>query len=892
MLGGFPDFGYQLQEEAFWAFAPYEASDHITVVPRKLEIGRTANGQMALFLESVRTTNPFSQLSPLGLLDIQFQLASLQREVIEDIRLWIPDKEISYPYFNGGYLRFEILEEGREDSLVPLSSNVPLSTTSYSRIRYTQQLPFQTVNTLKKTLSAGILLANAQVVLPIKGIAPRVKAKVSFDPAPWLEKLYGLVDEQDRIAESDLLVFFEENILDVSIQPQPEEEEIDRDVLIETFMMRWCMRFCKPAPMALGMSEPYWYLEFPADFESGQFVWDLGKPNVVIKQFYLSFDAFAEAQKIIQAEGGIHSIYHETIIRDLPTGYLRVVLSHPFHDLPEGVITAGLKITAPTNIPYRSRAINETVLFDPTGGRAVTNLRFSPRETPSYYFTPFLIYQETGKSREIEGETYPSEEGHVRINLSHFPLELIPVTATRGLLDLCQIRGILKWSDETQLQELHFSLDKQNPEKTLALPKGMLESATIQIHLQDETSSASIQKTFQAGQQLNLTRLDFKEYGPQSIEIHYPTGSQSPLIVVELIPEAVPLTADNITTITLTPDDPIKTWTWFSKSLFSPGFRFRMKMDNQDMTDWSEVQSPFVEVLDLSAGISARQLTDMPMLIGESEFENIRYFQSRNEESVFYYLPLHLMPQKDTAGHPSLSLIIHGENSFFMLGVEWTPAAEVLERLRVKIIHDYRDFDPSLIRLAPAAVKSIHAELILHTESGKITLGSSKPSTTFPCSAIFNTSLTLDQTNLVMAALHQRENVLEVQYTVEREIPAYIQVVLNGELSQVPFKGATPDLPEVIEWLKQAVQDQWLTLELETNLKEEDALLSEATLKIYSLAAKQILDKLLNATESEPINIHAELKFTETKDQTFLVATDISSWFEGREGDNHIKIVS
>lgn len=90
---------------------------------------------------------------------------------------------------------------------------------------------------------------------------------------------------------------------------------------------------------------------------------------------------------------------------------------------------------------------------------------------------------------------------------------------------------------------------------------------------------------------LSLDITVFPEYGPHSVQIEIDFAGSTNVVGLELTPEDQ---QDHpAATVMFTPDKPSRTWTWFAKSPFAPGYRYRVYQAGGAAREWSVPQSPF-----------------------------------------------------------------------------------------------------------------------------------------------------------------------------------------------------------------------------------------------------------------------------------------------------------
>lgn len=885
MKKGLPDFSQVIAGENFVAYAPYQGIGEVTVIPLTLQIAQQASGKPAFFLELIRGITPFALPKPHGMIDVRVEVSPVEKSFLEAVRTHWPDRAVVKPAFNQGFFRFQSLSDRIDSSAADLLAPVTMGGTLVARLRYTRLLSLEALSVIKQALQQELLALDAFAELEIKGVAPRVPATVTFNPADLIQAVEGLLNTERKIAVSQLTAFFAQ---DRSALPflAVQAEGPFTDEAFGTAMTDWILaRFGSFTPAPDNDPQPYWFL--PESGDAGIFIWNLSDPLETSRILTFQFDALAEARALVQT-AGINALYSERVIPPLQTGFLRVLVTHELPDLPETILQVGVRFEAPPNPPHRVQAISKTVVFTPGGSSEVAELRFSPAEPQVYYYVPFVVFQTASGTQELTGDARQSTEQHLRIH--ELPVQLVTIEAAAPLLKQATLHGSYEWEGAGKPQSMPFSLTTAQPTTTLVVPTeadGRARCAVEAVSVDD--SERRVQAEFYPTGPLRLDLFSFPGYGPHRVEFVGQLTEEDALIVLHCLPEEEPPETATPSVLTLTADKPQKVWTWFANNLFRPGFRYRVLNESgEELMGWSEVQSAY----SATVSIDPRQNNSENMFDDDAVFEDLRYFKNPDEVNSYYYLPEGPKPQRDAAGKPSLLLTVMGGAGFLQLGTVWEADPVTLEELRSHIANKLNETAASIpLNFAPVEVEKV--EVVVKTGSGEKVLATSRSAGYPPFSAIFNATVTQDDQNAVVAALHQQKEVLRVDYHAIRETQETASVRIQGTI-----RGAASSLSDneslenCKEWVVNAIAAGTLKIVKSGSKKASEELRQAAEEEAVNAAAEQVLRYVQGSPmQADKAEMNVLSEKSETVPHPIILTTDVSTWFSGNEGDSHIRIV-
>lgn len=596
-LQGLPDFRQPLQGEGFQIFYPYEGVGNPFVTPDGLVVAEGVEGRPEFLLEFVRGQNPDMPPTPYGMLDIRVRPRYPMESALKLLRSFYPDTLLYPIIFSGGFLR---LHPGNDSDSVPVDLRVPISLNwnGLTSGRYVIRLSLNSALLLKDALNGEMLVLFASAEMEMAGIAPRLPVRVRFDPSTLLEKINTLANKKRQIAREKIGQFFRQSPTCLPLQVIGEIPDIDEFAETMTDWIR--VRFASFIPSPEDDAKPYWLLKSATDVGSGSFEWDLSQPLVTYRPYMLTMHPLESACKLVK-ENGIEAVTRNTVVPPIPTGVFPISISAnlPLHR--PGILSIGVTLKAAPHLPFRPQAVIESAEFTSPDDRASLYLRLSPGESLQYTYSTFVVCQDSSGIAELKGPETSHVGDTLYLSPTDFPVTFIPIDATRSLLDLAILEGNCQWKQSGVAAEQQFELDLDQPAIALALPN-KAETATIRIKACSRSGTTAVTLGPLPARALELDMHSFREYGPHTVHIECAFSGNTPLLAVDLLPQERPETTDEIGVVALTPAQPKKEWTYFARSPFQAGYRYRRHPRADEAPEvWSEIRSPF-ENLKITAG--------------------------------------------------------------------------------------------------------------------------------------------------------------------------------------------------------------------------------------------------------------------------------------------------
>lgn len=870
------DFTYYIENEYFVAYKVYDARV-VCVLCKNLRIATSDSQKPAFILEAVRGITPFSKPLPYAQLEMQMEPAPLNEVSLAKISAKWPGLVLQFTDINSGYLIITLFKDD-DDIGVELDTPIPLTNMPLSRLRIVKPMSIQYFQLFQTALQNEFLLMSAKGWYSVVGYAPLVEATVQFNPVRLTNTIKSFIANEDGYIVYDELFFLFRNkisLLPVDISPAG----VEGDAFATSFTSRYLEYFCEPLAAVNTVGEVCFAFNELAQQE-GLFTWNLLKLQIVHRYISYTLRGLRDMHEMIK--GGSFSEYIQTrIVESLPTGFTQVAIYHPFFMLPVGVKQIGVKISASPVSPFRLQAINETITFDSGTARKIVTLRFSPKEKYEYQVTPFLIIDENGITRELQGESFASHENILFIQQDQFPLQVRAFSCNQALMDAAEVKLEILSAEEKEEMLPSTIFTTKEPYVMYAFSKIHLQDWIVRVAATDRRNLRSkVSKEFNLLKDLKINFTSFECYGLHTTTIKLNPETDE-LIAIDLLPECAEEIAENITSIALTKNKTEHIWQWYASSLFKTGFRYRLPLS--DNKEWSKVLS-----WNLSELIVPKKKYNM---INKTVFEDIVFYPDVENEGVYFFYSLSPEAQKDGNGNPMVSLMGAGEYWFLLVSSVWQVDSLSLERLARKLKQEKRIKEETSLKPAPVNIEK--AELILITNDKEHVLSTSHTSGYYPFSAVFNATVTNEQQLLIAPAFTGSTGNVIVKYTASLNVPNTIKIQLSGSPdTMLKMKDVAHDTAVFITAINEALSNgQWqLTVNASTDVTDEEMVAMKV--EAIELAAKEIFDtyKGNNKLDEEEREFNLVYDKTISTKEELIVSADLATWLSG-VGPDYIKIV-
>jgi hypothetical protein len=593
-LSGLPDFQQSLQVDELQLFAPYSGGDYYFLMPDKLEIATRPDASPDFLLELVRGRNPALPPEPHGILDFRVVPRYQMAQGLDVIRTRDSRQASLSPIsFSSGFLRFQP-PLNLDNSLLALQKPLPLAWNGLGIARFYCQLSQSAATLIKSSLQGEVLALNAVAELEMIGVSPRLPLKVSFNPAQLLQALLALGNAERLVARKAIANFFRSNWQSLPLHIEGELGDRSIDDFAQALTDRVRGRFGTFVPAPTLDAGAHIALVSPSEIGSGRFEWDLAQPISVPRSVTLYLNPWEAVVQIVQKQG-TQGIVLETTVPPIPTGFQSVKIVANLPTIQVGILAIGVTIRVNPKPPLRPQAQVETVELQAFQNTPQINLRFAAKEEAQYSFCTYVIVKDAKGIAQIDGEVKLHRGNRLYLSSSDFPVDFVPVTASRQLLELATISvSCYRVEDAATIQE-QFELNFDQPTITFALPKGT-NDATLEISAHSRQGLGSINLGMVSAQPLQLDLYSFREYGLQKVEVECIFEQQKQPIVFEFLPESYSEIPQNIQLLFFQPNQTKKLLTWVTSSLFQYRYRYRQKplaSTTNSLPEWSDYLSPF-----------------------------------------------------------------------------------------------------------------------------------------------------------------------------------------------------------------------------------------------------------------------------------------------------------
>jgi hypothetical protein len=513
------------------------------------------------------------------------------------LRIRHPQAMIDPAAFSTGYLRLYpqgAMVELPTDLRVP----IPLAWNGLTTARYILRLSLDSALLLKDALQGDMLPPFALAEMELAGVAPRLSLRVRFDPATLLAALLALADEERKVARDALLAFFAQ---DLAFLPLELDGPTPKPVEFAETMIDWVRaRFGSFVASPTEDTKPYMALVPSDGVSSGTFEWDLSQPLQTWRPLVLILRPLEAVRQVVQEHGLEAVVPPPTIVPPIPTGVFEVSVSANIPEQRPGVLSLGVTLRAAPHPPFRPQAVIKSAELSPPEDAAEILLRLSPAEDLMYTYSTFVILNDFGGMRQVDGPEIAHSGARLNLSPDDFPLNFVSVEANRELLELAVVHGLCRWAENGTIAEQAFELHLDRPAVGLPVPRDATD-ATLHIEARAREDSKTLSLGPIPAKPLQLGVHSFPEYGPHRIPIECTFTEGESLVAIDLLPEAQPDAAEAITVVALTRAQPRKEWGYLASSPFRAGYRYRLHAGFEGaVVPWSEILSPF-DPLELGA---------------------------------------------------------------------------------------------------------------------------------------------------------------------------------------------------------------------------------------------------------------------------------------------------
>jgi hypothetical protein len=278
-------------------------------------------------------------------------------------------------------------------------------------------------------------------------------------------------------------------------------------------------------------------------------------------------------------------------------------------------------------------------------------------------------------------------------------------------------------------------------------------------------------------------------------------------------------------------------------------------------------------------------------LPGGFSLRDVYLYRSKDDPSTFFYLPGEPLPETGPDGTPTLQLIASDKGAILQFGSQWSVEPSLLSSLKEDLSGMFPELQKELIRLSPAQISVSEVTLYLGDGSGKFDqLQSVKPSGFPPFTALFNITLSSGDKAKVISSLNGRQNILKISYIGSLPVEREAKVSISGNVSrEISALGKNVSLEDALLVVESAILKGSLNVER----SEDESVSQDLKDKTYQQAKEKAASAIVamvsgSSGQFNQSKIESAVSRTETVQVPLESAADISTWFPGRIGADHI----
>lgn len=592
-LEGLPDFDQPIVFESGRIFHAFRHGPFV-LAPDQIDVAVGNDGRPDLALDIVRGAVPFLPPEPYAAFSLRLVARYAVDEALAALRATRPAATVRRCVLSDWVFRL-IPGGAGGDAPQELLSATPLASDGLGSARLMVRLTIEDASVMERLLVSGVAPFTAAAGATITGVAPRLDATVRFNPRALIGALVAAAGDTRVIPWHALVAFFAG---DASASPVTVSGEVGAGRAIayaEAMTDRVTSRFGMFVAAPDGSLEPHVELQAPEAVGDGDFTWELSQPSPARRRTTLSFDPFAAARHLIQEEGA-GSIVRRIVTQPVPTGVATVSV---FANLPAariGIAALGATLTAPPDPPARPHPATVTVELTPPEDAGEAQLRLAPGEPVAYDCSTFVVIADAAGVRELNGASAARAGLILRLVPEDFPVHFALIEAMAGLLAIATVEGVCRYRQGNDHRSVPFALDQHQTALALALPDDAAE-ATLSGEARARDGRGALAFGPSPALDLRLDLSSFPEYGPHSAEITCVPPPGTAVCALDVLAAGRQDTPDEITVLAFTPERTTRTFSWFARSPFTPGLRYRRHESSRPPTPWVEQPSPFAPLV-------------------------------------------------------------------------------------------------------------------------------------------------------------------------------------------------------------------------------------------------------------------------------------------------------
>lgn len=281
------------------------------------------------------------------------------------------------------------------------------------------------------------------------------------------------------------------------------------------------------------------------------------------------------------------------------------------------------------------------------------------------------------------------------------------------------------------------------------------------------------------------------------------------------------------------------------------------------------------------------------------ELAGVRYYRSDSDPETFFFLPDPPAPQRDPRDRPALTLWVDKAGARLQLGCRWEASAEQLAALKRELLRNHPELSLPLLRLQPAPLGAVSAELALGDGVAALVPVARVSSSGFtPYAALFNVMLDDTQREQTLAALHGRAGFMIITYRGALAGSVTATIAIDGDVAEdLEELPANPSAEACLAQVATAIEAGRLTMARSGSMgapdelwqRAEEQAITRASEELYRLSIGAQRPPLSAVVRSAEARLHAEVSLSAPAELPLAGRTDVADWFAAGDGATHVR---
>jgi hypothetical protein len=626
---------------------------------------------------------------------------------------------------------FRVLPSAVLGAPVELTAPATLASNGLGTARIMAPLTIDT-GLLLESLLKGRAPLEAVAEAQFEGVSPRLPVVVRFESTALIGDLLAGADAAGALPRQAIAAYFGR---DPSTLPLRVDGTVDAGSLprfAEAMTDRLIAQCGRYVPSQVLADAPVVQLDRG---KSSSFRWALSQPFIATRRIVMPVDLLAAAQAQVERLGA-DSVIRRTTLTSLPSlGRERIIALCNLPVSRTGVDALGVTVTFPPHPPHRPQPVTVTGLFESADDTATLDVHLSPGEPVRYRYSPFAVLTDERGTRQIDGCEVEGNGSPLHLSTDQFPIEFAVIEVTPALGELAVVTGACTYELDGVMHEQKFTLDSGNLAAGIAVPRNR-SSLTIDGYAVARDGSGQLRLGPIESPQVRLDVTSFPAYGPQAVDVRCIFDDSATLQAVSLLPMDRDESPENVTALSFTPAEPVRTFRWSSRSPFASGFRYRAFGALQ--AAWTEVQSRSMLVLNSSqlrkqerqrvrlettaAGAAAPEsAVDAAGISSSYDVTDLQLFDSVSDPAKKLFVPRYGVDVQAVSGQDRYRVSMSQQNATSTLEVNLVsaPAESLAEQARDARAYPHRvvvvlDF---LVAASSGARKSLEFTEVTRTDN-------------------------------------------------------------------------------------------------------------------------------------------------------------------------------